>query len=834
MTHPVSLPIESCLADIRNALQQHSRLVIQAPPGAGKTTLVPLTLMDELQNRGRIIVIQPRRLAVYGAAWRMADLLEETPGKTIGYTTRFDQKKSAGTRIEVVTEGIFLRMLQTDPELSDISLVIFDEFHERSVINDLALAFALETQQGLREADKPLQLLVMSATLNGGQLSQWLDAPLICSEGRMFPVDTFYRPLAAGQRLEPHLAGLIRESLRQHAGSVLVFLPGMKEINRLYEQLEQGGLPDECRLYRLHSALSQERQQEAIAPPANKQRKIVLTTNVAETSVTIEGIGVVIDCGLARVSRYDERKGMNVLVTEKISAASAEQRRGRAGRVAAGYCYRAWSETEQRQMKAFSDPEMMRTDLLPVALEMAIWGCTDADELQLLTPPDANALERAQTTLLDMNAIHSNGMMTAAGKRMATMGIHPRLAQLIVVSDQPRLQSAAVATAAILSEGDPLRFHQQWPQSDLGLRLSLWQSTRSVGELHRGTWERIKKLSQQLVKRARYQWQPDTIENNDIGISLARAFPEHVARRRKNSHHRYLMANGKGAQLNPEDNLAGQEYLIVLDAGGKEREPYIKLACAMSPAQLETALGEHFQTSQTVQWNSQKESVESMEQVHFHHLVLEQQLCDPDDPDLVGQCLLEGIRALGLQCLPWQDQDRALQQRILWLHRQQPEHWPDWSDTALLTELDHWLLPYLAGIKRRADFHRLNLTQILLAQLAWEQQTRLEQQAPASWTLPTGSLRTIDYDPEKGPILRARMQELYGLTRHPVTGDGQPLLIEILSPANRPIQITRDLVAFWQGSYAEVAKDMRGRYPKHYWPDDPANAQATTKTKRHL
>ncbi|MDX1694503.1 MAG: ATP-dependent helicase HrpB [Ketobacteraceae bacterium] len=830
----MALPIETCLPVIENHLTHCDRLVIQAPPGAGKTTLVPLHLLSGLGQKGRILLIQPRRLAVYGAAYRMADMRNEKPGSTIGYTTRFDRKTTADTRIEVVTEGIFLRMIQQDPELGGISTVIFDEFHERSVTNDLALAFALESQQAFRDAATPLKLIIMSATLDGNLLSEWLGAPLVCSEGRLFPVDTFYRPQPRQTTIETHVADMVCEALTKHDGSLLVFLPGMREIRRVHDQLEQRSPEKHIVIYPLHASLPHNRQQQAIAPAAPGQRKIVLTTNVAETSVTIEGIRVVIDSGLVKTARYDERRGLNVLLTEKISAASAEQRRGRAGRVMAGVCYRAWSAEQQTQLKAFREPEILHTDLLPVALELAVWGCNDSSDLQLLTPPDPEALKRAQATLEDMGAIHGNGVITATGQQMAAMGLHPRPGLLIACSSEPHRQSAAVATAALLSEGDPLRFPGQWPQADLGLRLALWHSTRSIAELHQSSWQRLKKLTLQLARRAGYEWQPDTLTHPDNALGLAHAFPDRVAQLRKNSQQRYLMANGKGVQLNPEDRLGGSEYLVVLDAMGNDREPFIRLACPLDASQMEQALGDHFTTDTETRWNPQKQAAESLETVRFHHLIIRQTPCDPADPEALSRCLLEGIQRTGLCCLPWTTTDHLIRGRIAWLKATDTESWPDWSDAGLEQSLKHWLLPYLAGMRRLSDLQQLCLHQILAAQLTREQQANLEKQAPGFWELPTGQQKPIVYDPEKGPVLRARMQELYGITSHPVIGSNTPLLIEILSPADRPIQVTSDLPGFWEGSYTAVAREMRGRYPKHFWPDNPGSAQATTKTKRHM
>ena len=831
--HP--LPIEAVIPQILDALTHHNTAVIQAPPGAGKTTLVPLALLSAKRCPEKILLIQPRRLAVYGAAQRMAKLLNEQVGATIGYTTRYDQKKSPETRIEVITEGIFLRLIQQDPELTGIGCIIFDEFHERSVTIDLGLAFAIEAQLGFRDENHPLKLMVMSATLDGDKLSEWLQAPLIKSQGRSFAVETFHHPLPTNQQIETHIAHLIASSLRERQGSVLVFLPGMKEINRVKDALNHQPLLQHINVYPLHASLPQDQQQQAIAPAKDNEQKVVLTTNVAETSITIEGIRTVIDSGLVRVSKYDERRGMDHLVTEKISAASAEQRRGRAGRVAAGFCYRCWSESEQRQMKAFSEPEITHTDLLPIALELANWGCQDPTELMLLTQPNKEALLRAQQTLFEMDATNESGQLTTNGTQLLKMGLHPRLANLIVISKARPYQSSAILAAAVLSEGDPIRFHQQWPQSDLSLRLNLCQSADlASGALHKTTWQRVKLLSKQLSQRIGVQWQMDCANHFDISIALAHTFPEHVAQLRKNHQTRYLMANGKGVQLNPEDTLAGTKYLIVLDASGKEQEPFIRLACSLTEPQLYSALQSHFNTERLLRWNDQKNQVEAHRVTRLHELVLNQEPLEDINPEDIQNCLVNAIRDRGLQLLTWSETTEHLRSRVRWLHQQQPDDWPAWDDQSLLAELENWLMPFLAGIKTLAQLKALNLTEALKSALPWDQWQPLEQLAPENWILPTGQNKQLEYDTEQGPMLSARMQEFYGLKEHPMLPGGKKITLQLCSPANRPIQITQDIVGFWKGSYVEVAKEMRGRYPKHYWPDDPANAQATTKTKKYL
>jgi ATP-dependent helicase HrpB len=783
---------------------------------------------------------------VYGAANRLAALRGEEPGQSIAYTTRFDQKKSPAACIEVVTEGIFLRMIQKDPELTGISFVIFDEFHERSVANDLGLAFALESQLDLREKNSPLKILVMSATLDGDALSSWLQAPLIKAEERTFPVATYYHPAHRGQRLETHLAGLIQLAVEQYECSALVFLPGMREINRVFDILSNSTLPPGCHLYKLHASLPQTIQATAIAPPYAGARKIVLTTNVAETSVTIEGITIVIDSGQARIARYDERRAMNVLHTENIAIASAEQRRGRAGRLAPGVCFRAWSEAEHQKRQAFSDPEITRTDLLPVALELAIWGCNDMTQLKLLTRPNKEALKRASDVLIEMGALRPNGTITPQGQRIAALGVHPRLAKLILAGEcldkldnestsapTSAAQSASIAAAAILSEGDPLRFGNQLPQSNFAYRLSLWQAQSYGSTVDQSTWFRIKKLTHQLRDRTKCQWAASQIDGPNLAIALAQAFPDHIAQLRNESQYRYRLATGKGAKLQEEDSLAGQDYLIVLDVSGSSMEPVIRLAHALTHHQLKQAMRDRITTTSRVYWDEKNSAVESVEETKFRQLILHRKSCSPDSPDKVVACLLFAIRTKGIAQLPWRDDDRALQQRIRWIRTQAPDDWPDCSDPALLTSLEDWLAPYLTGMTRFNDLHQLSLSELLTNRVGWDKQSQLDAQAPKIWTLPTGSERIIQYNSEQGPSISARMQELYGLRQHPTIGRDVPITIEILSPAQRPIQVTRDLPRFWNSSYADIAKEMRGRYPKHLWPEDPASAQATTKTKRH-
>lgn len=826
------LPIEQVLPAILAAAETHDRLVIQAPPGAGKTTVIPLALRHLARLPGKIILIQPRRLAVYGAARYMAAKLGEPVGQTVGYRTRFDTRCQRNTRIEVVTEGIFLRQVQEDPALEGVSLVIFDEFHERSVNIDLSLAFVLDAQRGLRESADPLHVLVMSATLDGESLSRWLDCPVIASEGRCYPVETRYAPCPLNVWPEKHIAATIMRMLREESGNVLVFLPGFREMHRVASQLQDMVLRADVQLHLLHASLPQDAQEQAISPPPEGLRKVVLSTNVAETSVTIEGIRVVIDSGQVRVAVYDERRGMEALQTERISAASAEQRRGRAGRLMPGVCVRIWGESEQ--LKAFTDPEIIHADLLPVALELALWGIADPAQLTLPTLPPAEGFLRARTVLQSLDALDAQGRVTPLGKQLAALGLHPRLAQLVWLHREHAVASAAMATAMILSEGDPLRLEGGQSRADLHLRLALWSGGGREHQLQRGIWQRIQQGVKQLAARLKAPWQASMTDHEQIGAALARAFPDRVAQCRVEHRQRYLMANGRGAQLAREDSLAGTPFLVVLDTDGAGTEPRIRLAAPVTLAALENIFESHISMQTVVHWNPLRQAVEVEQQKRLGALILQRRALPQPWPDSARHCLLDAVRQSMTTLLPWNDAALQLQARVNWLHKQMPAQWPDFSDAVLNASLDEWLSPYLEGIYSANELNKLEISQILKAHLSWPLQQPLDALAPTHWALPTGSHPPLYYSAENGPVLRARMQEFYGVQTHPTLSGGQALLLELLSPAHRPLQITRDLPGFWKGSYREVAKEMRGRYPKHYWPDNPQEAQATTRTKRNM
>jgi ATP-dependent helicase HrpB len=823
------LPVAALLPAIADQFDRVDRMVIQAPPGAGKTTLIPLQLLNQFPT-GRLLLIQPRRLAVYGAARQLARLLGEQPGEQVGWRTRYDRCLSPKTRLEVLTDGLFLRQIQQDPELRGVSLVIFDEYHERSVAMELGLAFALDAQTGLRDPATPLKLVLMSATLDGQTLADRLGATLLVSEGRCHPVQTRYVGTAPPGELAQHTVRVIRHALQEESGSLLVFLPGWSEIRQVQRLLEIG-MPADSAVFPLHASLSPAEQEQAIAPPAPGQRKIVLATNVAETSLTIKGIRVVVDSGLVRVAHYDPWRGLDSLRTERISQASAEQRRGRAGRLTPGVCYRLWPESDQARLRPFAEPQIRHCDLLPVALELATWGVTDCNQLHLPDPPPSAALAEARRTLSQLGALDGAGHITALGRHLVSLGVSPRLALLMWEQRASPLASAAVACAAVLSEGDPLRFPNLPHEADLHWRLALWQPGQRRGEQHNGTWRRIQQLAQDFARRCGARWQADATDHPELSMALARAFPEQVAQRREQSPLRYRLANGRGAQLGRDDSLAGTPWLVVLDGRGPDQEPWITLACTLTEEALIRALGDRLERRQVIRWNEAKQRVEAEQQLCIGALVVRSQPLPRPWPAAARDCLLEAVRRYGLGCLPWSDACRQWQARIGWLRRQALGEWPDLSDFNLTATLEDWLAPALDGLDSLADLQRLDLHQVLLQQLDWPQHQWLEQRAPAQFLLPTGTSRTLDYDPEQGPILRERLQAFFGLTQHPCLPNGQPLLLELLSPAGRPLQITRDLPGFWRGSYIQVAKEMRGRYPRHPWPDDPTRAEPTLKAK---
>lgn len=793
------LPIDAAIPDLHEALAAHGRAVLVAPPGAGKTTRVPLALLDLVP--GRIVMLEPRRLAARAAAERMAATLGEPVGATVGYRIRGEAVP--GARIEVVTEGILTRMIQSDPELAGIGCVIFDEFHERSLNADLGLALVWEARAALRP---DLAVLVMSATLDAEPVAALLDdAPVVRSLGRAFPVETRWldRPLPAGARLVPEAARLIAQAAREtEAGTILAFLPGEGEIRRVAAMLEV-----DAELLPLFGAMDFAAQRAALAPPGAR-RRIVLATAIAETSLTIPGVTVVVDAGRARRARFDPGSGMSRLVTERVSRAEAEQRRGRAGRVAPGVCYRLWARAEEGALPAFAPPEMLTADLAGLALELAVWG--GAEGLAFLTPPPEAALAEARALLAGLGALDGVGRITAHGRAMAALPLHPRLAHMLLTAGR-----GAATLAAALAERDPIR----GAPADLGLRLAAIRDPRGYADRHpwpanRAVLERIRAEAKRLARLV-----PVGPPMSPAAMA-ALAYPDRIGLRRKGEAPRFVLSGGKGAVLAEGDPLGAERLIVATDLDGDGREARVRIGVALHEDELRDLYGDRIETVEAVAWSRREGRVLARRQERLGALVLSDRALDAPDADAVARAAWDGLVELGL---PWTPAARRLRARIALVPGM-----PDVSDAALLAGSD-WLLPYLGRARSAADLRALDLTEPLKALIGWDGQRRLDEAAPAAFTSPLGRRIPIDYDAET-PTIEARLQELFGVTRHPTAG-GRPLRITLLSPGHKPIAVTTDLPGFWAGGYAEVRKDMRGRYPRHPWPEDPTEADPTLRAK---
>lgn len=816
----MALPIDTVLPDLLATLAERPAAVLQAPPGAGKTTRVPLALLDQpwLQGR-RIVMLEPRRLAARSAARFMAAQLRESVGETVGYRVRLDSRVGPKTRIEVVTEGVLVRMLQDDPALEGYGAVLFDEFHERSLFADLGLALALESQQALRP---DLRLLVMSATLDAGPVASLLgDAPTLTSEGRSFPVEVRYRPLGRDADA-PQWAAAVLSALREEQGSALVFLPGVAEIRRLQAVLADR-LPGDIMLAPLYGDLTPAEQDAAIAPAAAGRRKLVLATSIAETSLTIEGVRIVIDSGLMRRPRFDPNSGMSRLETQRVSLAAAEQRRGRAGRLEPGSCYRLWSESEQRSLAPYTAPEILEADLAGLVLELARWGVRDPLQLQWLDPPPAAAWAQARELLQDLQALDVNGAITPHGHEVLNFGLHPRLGHMVLKGRQLGWGRMAAELAALLSERDILS-GGAGRQADLHLRLEALRR----GE--RGRAQRVRALAQQLLPAsgAKAQWETA----DALGVLLGFAYPERIAARRSGSQARYLLANGRGAWLSEEDPLRNEEFLVAAALDGKAREARIQLAAPIARVSLETYFADADEEQAFVAWDDDAGAVSARRQRRYGALVLEDRPLDDPDAHAVASALAEGLRRRGLQVLPWGKATRQWQARVLFLRRVEGECWPDISDAALLRSLQDWFVPFASGITRLAQLKDFPLQTALEAMLDYDLQQRLAREAPTHLQVPSGSRIALDYEGEN-PVLAVKLQEMFGAADTPrIAGGRVPVTLHLLSPAQRPVQVTQDLAGFWRHGYFEVRKDLRGRYPKHPWPDDPMSAEPTRRTKQ--
>jgi ATP-dependent helicase HrpB len=812
------LPIDAVLDELSRTLAARNTAVLVAPPGAGKTTRVPLALLDEPWTRAKkIIVLEPRRIAARASAERMAKTLGERAGETVGYRVRFGSKVSRATRIEVVTEGIFSRQILDDPELNGIAAVLFDEFHERSLDADLGLALARDAQSGLRE---DLRILVMSATLDGARVGKLLgDAPLVASEGRAFPVETRYLGRKVDAPLERQMADAIATALRADPGSVLAFLPGAAEIRRTENFLRERVQDASTEIVPLFGALDAAVQDRAIAPAAKGTRKVVLATSIAETSLTIEGVRIVVDSGMARVPRYEPDIGLTRLETVRASRAAVDQRRGRAGRIEPGVCYRLWDEPQTASLAAYTQPEILSADLSTLVLDLAQWGVTDPHQLAFLDPPPAPALKEATSLLYELGALDADGRITAEGKSLRALALPPRLARMIVDSNRFGSGDEAAEIAAILTErglgGDG---------ADLDARLDQFRRDRS--QRASSARDLARRWAQQVAAAERPQGAGDL----STGVMLAFAFPDRVARNRGNGS--FVLANGRGAAVEQTSSLARAPYVAVGELTGTAASGRILLAAPISQDEIERRFSDQIESTEEITFDRSAMALRARRKRTLHAVTLSEAPMALSPSAETAKIFADGLVAAGLDKLPWSKALKQWRDRVMFLRKAEGENWPDLSDAALSATSDEWLAPALYDKTQLKDFSAGDLSDAVMNLLPWELRARLEREAPTHFEAPTGTQLAIDYEAEQGPTIAVRLQELFGLTTHPSIAKGAvPLVLELLSPAHRPVQVTRDLPGFWRGSYAAVRSDLRGRYPRHPWPEDPANAMPTRRVK---
>jgi ATP-dependent helicase HrpB len=807
------LPVEEIVPALKDALGRGNAAVLVAPPGAGKTTVVPLRLQDEpWLAGGKIVMLEPRRLAARAAAQRMAKSLGEPVGERVGYRVRMQSKVSARTRIEVVTEGVFSRMILADPTLEGVGAVIFDEFHERSLDADLGLALARDAQKVLRE---DLRILVMSATLDGAAVARLLDAaPVIESQGRAYSVETRYLGRDEQLRLEARAAKAVERALAEEAGSILVFLPGQAEIRRTAEMLSERVRRPDVRIAPLYGALDAAEQDAAISPAPAGIRKVVLATSIAETSLTIEGVRVVIDSGVARVPRFDPASGLTRLATVRVSRAAADQRRGRAGRTEPGVAYRLWEAAETRALPAFADPEILDADLAGLALDLARWGAKDAADLAFLDPPPAAAFAEARSLLRRLEALTDEGVLTPHGERLSSFPLAPRLAHMLLKAAETGQAARAARIAALVTERG-----LGGRDADLRHRLEAFERDRAPRARD------ARSLADRWAALAGPAGKGEALED---GLLLAFAYPERVAKAR-GGQGEFQLLTGRGAFVEATDALAREKWLAVAELGGGDRRDRILLAAPLDEAALAEAFADQLETESRLE-ESGGGRLRAKTVTRLGRLTLREEIDENPDPTLIAQTLAERVRREGLKALNWGEAAASLRERAAFLRAQEGEAWPDLSDAALLTRLDEWLMPLLSQVRSLAALKSDLLDGALRALVPWDLQRRLESAAPARWTAPTGNSFAIDYAAEGGPRVDVRVQEVFGLGEHPVVG-GAPLTLSLLSPAHRPIQTTKDLPGFWRGSWKDVRADMRGRYPKHVWPEDPATAAPTARAK---
>lgn len=844
-----NLPISLVLPSLCEALRDADEAVLQAPPGAGKTTVVPLALLQEPWLQGQtVLVLEPRRMAARAAATRMAQLLDEEPGATVGYRIRLDSCVSRQTRIEVITEGILTRRLQSDPGLEGVGAVIFDEFHERNLDSDLCLALALQGREVFREGP-PLKLLLMSATLDGEAAAELLGgAPVVTSEGRQYPVQThFGAPHQLRDSIVAPVTRTVLQALKEQSGSILVFLPGQREISavgrELSQQLQQHDM-DNVQVAPLYGGLSMERQQAAIRPAGADRRKVVLSTNVAETSLTIEGVDVVVDSGLVREAVFDPATGMTRLATRRISRASAEQRQGRAGRLGPGHCYRVWSEEQHKRLVAHGMPEILQADLAPLALQLLAWGVNDPTELAWLDVPPPAPYQQAVDVLRQCGALYSNRpdqwQLTPHGVRLAQMPLHPRLAHMLLVGCDIQASETACLVAAVLSERNPLGGGAVDMSATLAVLMGESRCPPRLQGWFRRIWQQARRFARLATEVHKPQRASGEVPREDVlGVLLASAYPDRVARLRDTGDRtEYRLANGRSARLPADDALAGSDWLAVAEIGGHvgESSDRIFSATQLQPSHFSGVLSGLPQERELVEWDKRSDQFIAERQWVLGRIVLSAAPLLEVSEEARGQALLGMLRDKGLQVLPWTPGLQQWRARVQLLHDHCPDSgdtaWPDLSEQALLATLEAWLLPFLGPVRKLQDFKQLDLRAILQGLLPWPLPLELERLAPERIAVPSGSNIPVDYN-QQPPVLAVKLQEMFGCEDAPLVADGKVALqVHLLSPAGRPLQVTQDLAGFWRGAYAEVRKEMKGRYPKHPWPEDPLVAAPTRYTKR--
>ncbi|HCE2650638.1 TPA: ATP-dependent helicase HrpB [Vibrio parahaemolyticus] len=816
------LPIEAVMPQLLTAVKHQHQVILKAAPGAGKSTYFPLQLIQNQVVTGKVIMLEPRRLAARNIARYLAEQLGEQVGQRVGYRVRGETKVSASTQLEIVTEGVMTRMIQNDPELDGVDLLIFDEFHERSIHADTALALSLEVQDALRD---DLKLVVMSATLDQEALQSLLpEACYIESEGRSFAVETRYAPLTANDHLSTVMAKNIESLMNKESGSLLAFLPGVAAIKQVQERLSH--LPDDVEVCPLYGQLSFTEQQKAISPAEKGKRKVVLATNIAETSLTIEGIRLVVDSGLERVARFDLKNGLTRLEQTRIAQSSAIQRAGRAGRIEEGICVRLYSESQLKQQPQVPQPEILHSDLASLVMELAFWGTTDIHELKWLDIPSAAALQQAKQLLFSLGLITEQGQLTAEGKQAHDLGVEPRAAAMLIKSQSHSDKMVNVALAAVALIEEPER-----NVTNIAHSLHRWLSGSHPKQ------SLLLKRAQSLAHKLDTTFSHREVDEDALPLVLSLAFPDRIAQQRANQFGRFALANGHGAECRPDDMLGGCEYLVAIDLmRSHSNSSQIHLACELDVNILQTTFDSLFSTKEVVDWDEKKGRLVAEKQRKLGQLVIERVSLPNPGKEKMTQALLTYVRRQGLSSLNWTPAAESLLERIRcavdWLPEQA---WPMFDEASLLDSLDEWLEPYMTSVASVKDLSKINLVEALNARLGWPLNQHLDEWLPEHYQLPTGTKKRIRYQHGHEPVLSVRMQEVFGESTSPTVAIGRKrLVLELLSPAQRPLQVTSDLAAFWNGSYKDVQKEMKGRYPKHVWPDDPANHVATTKTKRQL